>query len=192
MPAPLLSKAEVVGRLMTVIRHRGYDGASLAELSAATGLGKSSLYHYFPEGKDDMVRAVLDHLGVSLQTNLFDPLRGDGTPEKRIAAMIKTTDAFYRHGHESCVLAQLVLGSTRSRFGSQLKAIFTEWTAAIAAVLTDAGIPRSAARDRAEDAVLRIEGALVLAGGLGDAAVFERTLKHLPGALLAPAPKAKR
>ncbi len=192
MPAPLHSKAEVVDRLMTVIRHRGYDGASLAELSAATGLGKSSLYHYFPDGKDDMVRAVLDHLGVQLQTLLFDPLRGDGPPTARLAAMVRTLDAYYRHGHESCVLAQLVLGGTRSRFGSQLKAIFTEWTSALASLLTDAGLPRSVARYRAEDAVLRVEGALVLAGGMGDAGVFDRMLRHLPAELLAPVRKTRK
>ena len=62
MPPALLSRQEVVERLVTVVRRLGYDGASLAELSKATGLGKSSLYHYFPAGKDDMVRAVLEHL----------------------------------------------------------------------------------------------------------------------------------
>ena len=54
MPAPLLSKEEVLARLMATFRSDGYDGASLAELSQRTGLGKSSLYHYFPGGKAEM------------------------------------------------------------------------------------------------------------------------------------------
>ncbi|MEP7000146.1 MAG: helix-turn-helix domain-containing protein, partial [bacterium] len=48
MPAPISSKDEVLDRLLDTFRDRGYEGASLAELSAATGLMKSSLYHYFP------------------------------------------------------------------------------------------------------------------------------------------------
>jgi AcrR family transcriptional regulator len=61
MPPALISRNEVIARVMAVVRREGYDGASLAELSKATGLGKSSLYHHFPDGKNDMVAAVLDH-----------------------------------------------------------------------------------------------------------------------------------
>ncbi len=116
MPAALRSPQEVVARLMKVIRRRGYDGSSLAELSRATGLGKSSLYHYFPDGKDGMVDAVLEHLAAQMQTRVFAPLRAGGTPRRRLLAMVQTLDAFYHHGDEPCVLAQLVLGSTRARF----------------------------------------------------------------------------
>jgi TetR/AcrR family transcriptional regulator, lmrAB and yxaGH operons repressor len=59
MSAAVLSRQEVVERLMQVVRRHGYDGASLAELSKATGLGKSSPYHYFPDRKDDAGLAAL-------------------------------------------------------------------------------------------------------------------------------------
>src|SRR5947209_5229638 len=59
MPPSSLTREEVIDRLMDVFRRLAYDGASLAEFSKATGLGKSSLYHYFPGGKEDMGRAVL-------------------------------------------------------------------------------------------------------------------------------------
>ena len=39
MPAPLLTKDEVLDRLMRTFREKGYDGASLAELSAAGVIG---------------------------------------------------------------------------------------------------------------------------------------------------------
>lgn len=185
------SRTQIVNRLTEVVRRNGYDGASLSELSKATGLGKSSLYHYFPNGKDDMVRAVLDQLSEQLETTLFAPLRGKGSPEDRMGDMVQTLDEFYRQGREPCVLAQLVLGNTRDRFGVRLRAIFGAWMAAIAGVLEDAGIPKAVAKQRAADAVLMIEGALVLAGGLGDPEVFTRTLRHLPSTLLAPAVKRR-
>ena len=62
MPAALLPRDEVVARILTVFRDFGFDGASLAELSKATGLGRSSLYHYFPGGKDEMAVAVLERI----------------------------------------------------------------------------------------------------------------------------------
>lgn len=192
MPHALLSRDEVVDRLMLVIRRRGYDGASLTELSRATGLGKSSLYHHFPQGKDDMVREVLDRLEKQLRESLFTPLSGSGTPRRRLEAMVGTLDAFYRGGHEACVLANLVLGGTRQRFHKQLSRIFGEWVDAIAGALVGAGQPRALARTRAEDAVMRIQGALVLAGALDDVSVFGRAIRQLPAELLAPARAARR
>ena len=189
MPPALLPREEVVDRVMLVVRRSGYDGASLSELSKATGLGRSSLYHYFPGGKEDMVRAVLDRLEVQLRASLFEPLGASGPPQRRLDTMVKTLDAFYRGGREACVLANLVLGTSRTRFHEQLGRIFGEWIDAIAGTLLDAGFSRSLARARAEDAVMRIEGALILAGAIDDVSVFSRVLKQLPAELLAPVPR---
>jgi AcrR family transcriptional regulator len=191
MPPALLSREQVIERLMRAIRRFGYDGASLAELSKATGLGKSSLYHYFPAGKDDMVRAVLDHLERQLQETLFVPLRAPGPVLGRLEQMVETLDEFYRGGREACVLGNLVLGTSRTRFRRQLSSIFDQWIDAIAAALVDGGVSASLARERAEDAVVRIEGALILTGAMNDATYFGRSLKQMPGDLLAPPPSRR-
>jgi AcrR family transcriptional regulator len=191
MPPALLSREEVVERLMLVVRRCGYDGASLAELSKATGLGKSSLYHYFPDGKDDMVRAVLEHLAGVLRERVFTPLRASGPARRRVEQMVQTLDDFYRGGRESCVLGNLVLGTSRTRFRRRLQAIFDEWIEALAAALIDAGLSRAVARARAEDAVIRVEGALVLAGAMDDVSMFGRALKQMPSDLLAPASRRR-
>ena len=46
-----MSKEKIILQLIPVFRQYGYGGTSLAMLIKATGLGKASLYHYFPEGK---------------------------------------------------------------------------------------------------------------------------------------------
>ena len=179
MPAALMPREEVVERLMKVVRQRGYDGASLAELSKATGLGRSSLYHYFPDGKDDMVRAVLDQLEQGLRTLIFEPLGGPGRPRRRVEQMIKAVDTYYRGGREACVLGNLVLGTSRTRFQARLQSIFDQWTEALAAALAEAGLSHAESLALAEDAVVRMEGALIVAAGTGDPAVFTRTLKRI-------------
>lgn len=67
----------------------------------------------------------------------------------------------------------------------------SDWIDALACALADAGLSRAVARARAEDAVCRIEGALVVARGIADPAPFMRILKALQADLLAHA-RARR
>ncbi|NJR74520.1 MAG: helix-turn-helix transcriptional regulator, partial [Scytonema sp. CRU_2_7] len=53
------SKEKVIVQLTKVFRQYGYEGATLARLSEATGLGKASLSSPFPKGKEEMAAAVL-------------------------------------------------------------------------------------------------------------------------------------
>ena len=187
MPPAMLTRDQVIDRLMLAFRKHGYAGASLAELSKATGLGKSSLYHHFPDGKDGMTRAVLGRLGGLLEESLFAPLRGPGAPRQRVDNMLAALDAFYRGGREACLLGGMAGSETRDRFHEELGAIFGAWIDALAAALRDAGLPKGVARARAADAVIRIEGALILAGAMGEVSPFTRTLEQLGKELLAPA-----
>ena len=45
-----------------VFRAHGYEGATLSVITEATGLGKGSLYHFFPGGKEELAAAVLADL----------------------------------------------------------------------------------------------------------------------------------
>src|SRR4029434_7045070 len=98
MPAALMSKDEVLARLMETFRDRGYEGASLSELSAATGLTRSSLYHYFPGGKEQMGERVRGLSNRRRPESVYKPLRSSQTPARKLAAMIEAMDAFYEGG----------------------------------------------------------------------------------------------
>lgn len=54
-----MSKQTHIPPLLDLFRQFGYDGVTLSKISQATGLGKASLYHHFPGGKDEMVETVL-------------------------------------------------------------------------------------------------------------------------------------
>jgi len=101
--------------------------------------------------------------------------------------MLDALDALYSGGKGACLLGNLVVGGSRTLFQRELAEVFGAWVGGLAELAAEAGVPRRAARDRAEDAVLTIEGALVLSGGLGEPAPFRRALKRIPDALLATA-----
>jgi AcrR family transcriptional regulator len=185
MPAALLPRAEVVARIQDVFRDRGFDGASVAEISNATGLGKSSLYHYFPGGKDEMAVAVLERIDTWMNAHALAALKGAGTPKARLRAMLQVLDDFYVGGRNACVLGNLVVGGSREKFQDFLTSAFAGWIGALRDLAVEAGVRGPEAQQRAEDAVVRIEGAVIVAGGLADPAPFKRALRNIERDLLA-------
>ncbi len=185
MPPPLMSKSEVVAHLYRVFRAFGYNGATLSRLSDASGLGKASLYHYFPGGKADMAAAVLDHVDAWLNQHVVTALREPGPPADRVNRMADQLNQLYAGGTQGCTLGNMALTGGRELFQDRLKATFHAWIEALTAVLREAGLPARLATERAEDAVLEIQGALVLSAALDSCHPFRRTLNDLPARLLA-------
>jgi len=185
MPAPLMSREEVLARLMARFRAAGYDGASLAELSAATGLGKSSLYHYFPGGKADMAAQVLAHLDEQLSGALYTPLRDKRAPARKLDALVQAIDEFYEGGKKACLLERLCASVNRAAFRRPLARAFSSWIEAVEGLCLEAGVPAATAHARAVDFVVRVEGALVVCAGTCDLTIFGRTLDDLRRSLLA-------
>jgi hypothetical protein len=73
--------------------------------------------------------------------------------------------------------------SSDDLFHRQIRQALLSWITALARVLEQGGYATVEAHHTAEDVVLRIQGALVLAKGLGEIAPFQRTLKSITSLL---------
>jgi TetR/AcrR family transcriptional repressor of lmrAB and yxaGH operons len=176
----------MLDRLMDLFREKGFDGASVSDISEATGLGKSSLYHHFPDGKEEMALQVLTRLEEQLEQSLFEPMRSAGTPRQKVDRMLDVLDQFYDGGKKACLLERLSASVDVQRFRRPLGRVFSRWIDAIETLCIEAGLPPAVARIRAEDVVVRIEGALVLCAGTGKTTAFARAIHDLRGSILAP------
>lgn len=179
-----MSKDTAIPKLLAVFQQYGYEGATLAKLSEATGLGRASLYHHFPKGKEQMAATVLDYLNQGLQTQILAPLSSDRPLADRLRAMNENIDEFYCQGEKACLLALLSFGEAYDLFQPQIQQLLELWIDSLAKVAIEAGVKPKIARQRAEDAVLQIEGALVVSQGLNNKGIFKRVLEHLPDMLL--------
>ncbi|HEY9802425.1 MAG TPA: TetR/AcrR family transcriptional regulator [Leptolyngbyaceae cyanobacterium] len=175
-----MPKETYIPCLLQLFRQYGYDGATLSKISQATGLGKASLYHHFPGGKDEMVEAVLNYLENWVKQNILQTLNSPGEPLSRLRQMCDRVNEGYGEGNQPCVLAILLLGSARDVFHERVKAIYRLWIDAIANVIMESGMNPRLAQQRAEDAVTAIQGALIVSQGLEDSSVFVRVLQRLP------------
>ena len=179
MAAALATKNEIVDRLFTVFRDRGFEGASLTDLSRATGLGKSSLYHYFPEGKAQMAEAVLDRATALIDSEILGAALAPGPLKARVLKIVAAFDRIYAGGRTSCVLGQLAPSKIGAEARQGLRRAFTHWIEAIDRLAVESGMTAARARTFAEDWVAHLQGALILQSVSGDLGPFERAMNAL-------------
>lgn len=179
MPRVITDRHSVIPILGEIFREYGYSGTSLSEITHRTGLGKGSLYHYFPNGKKEMAEAVLDDLATWFNENVFMVLHINKDRGVGIKNMFDAVNHYFDSGKRICLVGAFALDDTRDQFGSKLNAYFTTWTVLLTAALKRCGFDTKEAKETAEDIVTGIQGALVLARSRNDPTIFTRTLKRL-------------
>lgn len=179
-----MPKETYIPSLFSLFRQYGYDGATLSKISKATGLGKASLYHHFPGGKDEMVESVLSFSEQWLQENVLALLASEGRPEERLQKMCDRVNDHYAGGTNPCLLAILNAGTAHDLFHLQVKTVVQQWIGGIMEVVAEADIEPAIARQRAEDALIAIQGALMVSQTLDEPALFQRVIQSLPESLV--------
>ena len=178
-----VSRDDIVPKLVTVFRQYGYEGTTLSRISQATGLGRASLYHHFPQGKQEMAEAVLDHVNQIFAAIILAPLQAEQLPGERLALMCQGLHQFYDRGEKPCLLAIFSLGEAGELFAVSVKQAMNLWLDRLAHVLVELGWDHREAYHQAQDVVMQVQGGLLLVQILGDTAPFERILQQLPAKL---------
>lgn len=179
MARKIAVRGDAIPALAEIFRERGFAGASLSEITRITGLGKGSLYHFFPGGKEEMAKAVLDDIAGWFEMNVFMPLRESEDPAAGIDCMFKAVVCFFHSGRRICLVGTFALDDTRDRFTSEVQSYFSTWIRVLAAALKRSGFDAKPARATAEGVVAGIQGALILARAGNDPAMFTRAMKRL-------------
>jgi AcrR family transcriptional regulator len=184
MPKVVAERADVLPALGEVFREHGFEGASLSVIGERTGLGKGSLYHFFPGGKEEMAAAVLTEIDGWFQAHIFKPLREEADAARAIRHMFEAVEDYFQSGRRICLIGALALNESRDLFARRIHGYFTDWADALERALVRSGLGPKKARARAEETLAVIQGALVLARALHDPALFHRTVANLRKRLL--------
>lgn len=179
MSRVVTERKDVISMLAEIFREHGYDGTSLSLITEKTGLGKGSLYHFFPGGKEEMAEAVLGDISAWFRTHIFEPLRNTEDPAAALDAMFAAVDGYFRQGRRLCLMGVIATSGAHDRFARELNRYFSDWRADLAATLERAGTPATECDGLAEEIVGGIQGALILARSLEDPGAFGRVLTRL-------------
>jgi TetR/AcrR family transcriptional regulator, lmrAB and yxaGH operons repressor len=144
-----------------------------------------------------MVETVLTSLEKGLEQIVLEVVQSEGDALTRLQQMCDRLSKAYEQGQKPCVLAALMLGSAKDIFQERVQTLLQLWIDAIATILVEAGMDAATpcgyleehARERGEDGVIAIQGALILSQGLNNPTPFQRVMQQLPQILCRNLPK---
>lgn len=164
----------------SVLKEKGFDGASLNELEKATGLKKASLYHRFPGGKEEIAQNVFFFIAEWISNNLVRILSDKSVnPDKRLKRVLFNIDKLYKGGNEVCFIRSLSMGTGKDLFSKEIQDIFTTWMKAFYEFGLELGFESKKAKSTAENSLMLIQGSLVLSNAMDDPKHFKSALKQV-------------
>lgn len=175
----------VIRAVARCFRRLGYGGTSLRAVSEETGLGRSSLYHYFPGGKEEMALAAIGLAQAIIDGPVADALRAQTAPGTRLGTMLDLLSDYYEDGALGCLLGALAAADCPPAVHRELSRLARSWINGIAGFLSEAGHPEPEAA--AARLVAALQGGLVMSAATGDQAHFHAALADVRNLLPAPA-----
>jgi TetR/AcrR family transcriptional repressor of lmrAB and yxaGH operons len=159
----------------TLFRRQGYAATGLNQILDEAGVKPGSLYHHFPQGKQQLAAAVVDGAGAGIEHLLRRFLASDlpvaDIVDRWVDLLVGGLAGDHRDGCPiEPIATESVNASPAVREASAR--VFTGWCTAIADRLRAEGWPTVEAENVAVAVVSLIEGALILSRIAGDAAAL--------------------
>lgn len=177
MRPPKVEDRELLDQLFAVIRAKGYDGASISELAALTGLKKASLYYRFPGGKKDIVRAVLEDVKAWSQKHIIGVLESPTLDaDLKLDTVMANIDMLYGNGEKTCIYRSLSLDNGMESFRYEIQAGLKSWIDAFTSFGESIGLTRIAAQKKGNEAVALIQGGLMVTKIMENKSIWKETL----------------
>ncbi|HTQ18436.1 TetR/AcrR family transcriptional regulator [Mycobacterium sp.] len=176
MPRPDRSRAALIEKAATLFRRQGYAATGLNQILDEAGVKAGSLYHHFPQGKQQLAAAVVDTAGTGIEQLLRRFLATDRSVADIVDRWIDVLIAGLAGDHrDGCPIEPIATESVHA--SAEVRAasarVFNGWSAAIAERLTSEGWSADEAERVALSVISLIEGALILSRIAGDPAALD-------------------
>lgn len=94
-----MTKSDILTQSLELFMEKGYDGASMSDIAAATGIKKASLYAHFT-GKEDIFSAVFSEVLLDYR-QAISSLTKKRTDESALTRLERMFRAFLRYCHQN-------------------------------------------------------------------------------------------
>lgn len=179
MARTVTEKIDLVPKLLELFCRYGIDGVSIRMVGENTGLGKGSIYYFFPSGKSDMVDFVILNAERFLNDKLLllteNRIKGKKGIEEFLNTFLSDKDFLSYIHFMSC----LALSHLRVLYMEKLNLFYKDLTMKLAKVITKEGYSNSKAWNIAENVIVSIYGSYLFSCSLEDKIYFPNRIKKL-------------
>lgn len=93
-----------------LIRERGFNNTSIADIAVGCGLSKASIYHYIHE-KDDLVDMSVQSVQAFFKENAFNLIHSDIlSEEEKVEVLFKALEQYLKDYEGGCLVRNLLNG----------------------------------------------------------------------------------
>lgn len=160
-----LHRQNLIESAIALFRTQGFAGTGLSEILKKSGAPKGSLYHYFPNGKEELAAEALKIAGKVVEKTLLELAKKHKQPEKLIKTYCQMLGKWMEESHfrAGCPITTTVLETVpQSETMSKISlAIFDSWKEVIANALVESGMNKTEAKKKADFTITAIGGALI-------------------------------
>jgi len=187
MAAVKVFPEDVDRKLNEVFTRYGYDGTSMEMLSQASGLKKASLYHRFPGGKKDMAAHILKKTETWFQEHVNSVLHDEGrSMSDRLTEALDAIRFLFEDGTRNCTLRMLSACSETPYFQETIRSCFNILQDAFSFIAKGNGMSESEAAGKSMQAIINIQGSLVLSRAMDNQEIFKASVAAIPELLGVP------
>jgi TetR/AcrR family transcriptional regulator, lmrAB and yxaGH operons repressor len=174
MPRPDRSRAALLETAATLFRRQGYASTGLNQILDEAGVKAGSLYHHFPQGKQELAAAVVATAGTGIERLLRRFLANQSVADivdRWIDLLVAGLAGDHRDGCPIEPIATESVNASPLVRAASARA-FKGWCAAVEERLRSDGWPAAQAQQVGIAVISLIEGALILSRISGDAAAL--------------------
>src|ERR1022692_967813 len=128
--------AEILAHATDVFCKKGYEGASMRDLSRASGMSLAGLYYYF-ESKERLLFLIQKHTFTTIVQRLKARLEGVGDPEQQIRIFILNHLEYFLANQAAMKVLSHEAEALKNGFASEVAAIKREYYRICVALLDD-------------------------------------------------------
>jgi len=164
------TRERIVDASAILLRRQGYAATGVKQIVAEAEAPFSSLYHFFPGGKDELTAAAIRSSGRIFQ-ELVEAVF-DAAPDVLSGVrdcFAGAAETLRQTGYaDACPIATVALevASTNELLRQATAEVFDSWIAAATERFLAAGIPETSARELAITTITSLEGGFVLSRAL--------------------------
>lgn len=193
MPA---TRDQIILATCSLLEKQGYPATGINEIVKESGAPKGSLYHYFPDGKEQIVSEAVLFAGKNLVERMRSELAKYDDPIQALYEYIirlasKVEEKHFGAGNPLTIVAVEAAGSSE-RISQACREVYAQIESVLVEKMFCCGLPEAEATERARLTLASLEGGIILSRVYRTAEPLRALADHLKDSLTQPEPsKAK-